>query len=393
VQEARFVNRSYLVRYSAWLALICGALSPACSSQKPAQDERDERRPRALLFDRPQPIHTTTEQSHATAEIAEYQRDRNRAPGSSLPGESTLAGQARPAAVETIDLGAPVENEAIALTAPAALPVAAEIDHEDQPSPDEVAPAPVNAQDHAAGPITVSEAMAALRSALAAQFATTSQPLRDHLFLAALAIADPNQQLDADRLNDLPQDHRDLVAGFEVFFRRLGEEAAASGEEAAMLQLLEDLKLAIEGRPPLAIAAAHFCTRVDGFGRYQTFDRSAFLLGRAQQVVIYTEIEGFTSARNEDDLWETDLWQALAIHGPRDIAPVWQQDWQPAPDVAARKRTDFFISYIITLPEFLPVGQYTMMVRVKDAANGAIAEAGIAFSIVADAKLAATVPD
>jgi hypothetical protein len=246
--------------------------------------------------------------------------------------------------------------------------------------------------------IDLPDAMAALRSALYERAAAAEQPLRDSLLLAALAITDPSQRLDADRLSELPQNHRDLLAGFEVFFRRLGEEAAASGEEAAMLQLLEDLKLAIEEPPTLAIAAAHFCTRVDGFGKYETFNRTAFLSGRAQQVVIYTEIEGFTSARTDSGQWKTDLWQALAIQDSNArpgtaTAPLWQQDWQPAPDVAARKRTDFFISYIITLPDSLLPGSYAMTVRIKDESTGAVAEAAIPFSIVADAKLAVTVPE
>lgn len=251
-------------------------------------------------------------------------------------------------------------------------------------------------QDFSAGDGTIEErlrtAMVSLRRELSQHASYDESPLRHYLVMAALSLVDPEREINPDALYDLSSQERDLLRAYQSFFKKLGAELASHGSDAALVALLDELKMAITDQGPLKIARAELCTSVEGFGRYETFDKYAFLAGTPQPVVIYTEIEEFTSVQNQKGEWVTDLWQELVIYNTHDNLPIWHQEWRAAPDISARRRTDFFISYVVTLPERLTVGQYTLKVRVRDEKSGLIAEAGIPFSIVADPKLAARVP-
>jgi hypothetical protein len=239
--------------------------------------------------------------------------------------------------------------------------------------------------------VRLREAMVALRRELYQTASYDDAPLRQYLAMSALAMIDPERALDPDALVDLDPRERDLLRAYQQFFINLGKELTSSGDDERLLSLIDELKQTVSNRGPLTIARAEFCTRVDGFGRFRPFSRNAFLAGSGQQVVIYTEIDEFSSARNAEGQWVTDLSQELSIYNTHDNIPVWRLDWQPATDVSATKLSDFFITHLITIPERLGVGRYTMKVRVRDEAAGSIAEAGIEFQIVADENLAAKI--
>lgn len=261
-------------------------------------------------------------------------------------------------------------------------------------SGDTVAPGAVEEINAGGGSVEerLRTAMVSLRRELSQHASYDESPLRHYLVMAALSLVDPEREINPEALYDLDGQERDLLRAYQAFFRKLGTELKGSRSDAALVALLDELKMAITDKGPLKIARAELCTSVEGFGRFETFDKYAFLAGVAQPVVIYTEIEEFTSVQNQKGEWVTDLWQELVIYNTHDNLPIWHQEWRAAPDVSSRKRTDFFISYVVTLPERLTVGQYTLKVRVRDEKSGLIAESGIPFSIVADPKLAAKVP-
>ncbi|MGI9014466.1 MAG: hypothetical protein ACR2GY_09485 [Phycisphaerales bacterium] len=230
------------------------------------------------------------------------------------------------------------------------------------------------------------EAMVALRRELFQNAAYADSPLREYLVMAALAMVDPDRALNPDALNDLDDREREILRAYQQFFIEIGAELATTGDEAVLIEKIEELRQAVTNTGPLTVARAAFCTSVEGFGRYTPFEKSAFLAGAQQDVIVYMEVEDFTSTENENGQWVTDLWVELILYD-RDHVPVWRRDWSAAPDVAERKRTDFYINYIVTLPERLTLGKYTMKVRVRDDATGSVAEAGIDFQIVADASV------
>ncbi len=108
---------------------------------------------------------------------------------------------------------------------------------------------------------------------------------------------------------------------------------------------------------------------------------------------MYVEIDDFTSEPNEKGEWVTELSQQITIYADRDGIPVWRSgDMQTAVDRSQKKRNDFFLLQIITLPKALSVGKYHMKVQVRDEKSGAEAEDAIEFEMVADPKLAVRMP-
>jgi hypothetical protein len=181
------------------------------------------------------------------------------------------------------------------------------------------------------------------------------------------------------------------------FFLQISHELAQTSDDPAHVNhaiagAVDTLKRSMSRVPQLRLASASLCTRVNGFGDYEVFDKYSFLAGQPQKAIVYVEIENFTSQENSKGEWVTQLAQELVIYNDADGLPVWRTNWQSAPDVSKVKRRDFYLVNVITLPATLTLGRYQLKVRVRDEKSGAETETAIEFTIVADEKLAATIP-
>jgi hypothetical protein len=145
-------------------------------------------------------------------------------------------------------------------------------------------------------------------------------------------------------------------------------------------------------QPQLRLTHEAMCMSVEGFGKLVPFDKASFLAGQEQRVIVYVEVENFTSEANSNGQWVTELSQELVIYNDSDGLPVWRTDWQTAPDVTTNKRRDFYLVNVVTLPKALTLGKYQLKISVRDNKSSAEAETSIPFTIVADAKLAAKLP-
>ncbi len=230
-----------------------------------------------------------------------------------------------------------------------------------------------------------------LSSELYREGAYEDQPMRHLLLIAAMSLHDPERALHVDALPSLIDDERELLATMQDMFVTLGRDLNAENDPRdVMIEALEDARAQLVQEPELHLANAAFCTEVSGFGRYETFDRNVFLSQSGQQVVIYIEVDDFTSEVNDDGQWLTRLSQQLEIYSSDDGIPVWREDWQTAVDRARNRRQDFYMVQLITIPDRLGVGQYHLKIRVRDELSGAEAETGIEFELVADERMAAT---
>ncbi len=107
---------------------------------------------------------------------------------------------------------------------------------------------------------------------------------------------------------------------------------------------------------------------------------------------MYVEVEDFTSERNKQGDWVTELSQQLVIYSDRDGIPVWREDWQLGTDTSKNRREDFFIVQVITLPPRLSVGLYQFKIHVRDKQSGAEAEVTVEFEMVADSRMTGGLP-
>jgi hypothetical protein len=195
-----------------------------------------------------------------------------------------------------------------------------------------------------------------------------------------------------DAFNGLTDGERALLEKLQIFFTRIGSRLDADGDaEDEIVAAVEALRGQLVREPELELPNTQLCWRVGGFGDYDAFDRVAFLAHTEQQVILYLEVDRFTSEPNQKSQWVTELSQQLEIYSDLDGIPVWSEPWQKAVDVTNNRRRDFFTTQIITLPPALSVGRYHLKIRVRDEKSGAEAEASVPFEMVADPKLAGKV--
>ncbi|MCP3903551.1 MAG: hypothetical protein GY715_07930 [Planctomycetes bacterium] len=221
----------------------------------------------------------------------------------------------------------------------------------------------------------------------------SDQPIRELIAIAAMSLVDPQLELPDGADRQLTDTEQEVLRDLHAFFVRLGGslDGSARADEAIALAV-NDLQKSLVPESSLGLPTARLCWRVGGFGDFEPFDRTAFLAHAEQQFILYLEIDGFTSRANERGQWVTEVSQRLEIYSDRDGIPVWSESWQKAVDVTANQRRDFFTTQLITLPKALSVGRYQLKIQVRDEASGAESEESIAFEMVADPKMAASVP-
>lgn len=222
--------------------------------------------------------------------------------------------------------------------------------------------------------------------------AYSDMPLRELLLIAATTMVTPDRALVPEALPGLTPREREIVGLVQDFFRQLGRELTDKGDPEVLVAALDELASSLHTQPRLVLPTAVLCTRVGGFGDYNEFQRNEdgryrFLAHSGQQAVVYVEVENFTSERNKQGQWVTELSQELVVFSDRDGIPVWREDWQLGTDSSKNRREDFFIVQIITLPEQLSVGLYQLKIHVRDKRSGAESEATVEFEMVADSRM------
>lgn len=237
-------------------------------------------------------------------------------------------------------------------------------------------------------PDRLNQLMVDLGRELYANGAYSDTPLRQLLVIAAMSMVDPERTIDAQAVPDLSEKERELLGKLQTFFAELGRSLDDSDDvEHTIVDAVARLRESIVRPLQLQLPTATLCTRVGGFGDYSAFGRNSFLAHSEQKVIVYLEVDEFTSTLNDKGEYVTELSQQLTIYADRDGIPVWKEDWQAAVDVTKNKRKDFFTVQVITLPKALSVGKYQLKVRMRDEKSGAEAETAIPFEMVADPKM------
>ena len=218
----------------------------------------------------------------------------------------------------------------------------------------------------------------------------SERPLRELMVLASMSMLDPARAIDPTAIPDLSDENRALLETMQQYFIEVGSSLDSNTNPwLAMTNATNELQQRLKMTPDLELPTLALCTRVRGFGDFDEWtvrndsDHYSFVAHSAQPVIIYLEMEGFTSDLNTDDLWETVTSQHLTIYSDRDGIPVWKEDWQSASDHSRKQRRDYFTVQKFTLPRGLSVGRYQLKVRVRDEKTGAETEQNIPFTMTA----------
>ena len=262
----------------------------------------------------------------------------------------------------------------------------------EQPDPVVV---PVVEPADTAGDDRLRQLVVELSAELYRQAAYRDMPLPELLLIAATTMVSPDRALVPDAIPGLTDRERELIVKMQTFFAQLGQDLVKTQDPEAIVAAVNALYSGLADEPQLRLPHVALCTEVRGFGDYDQFPlnqagRYAFLAHSRQQVVIYVEIEDFTSELNDNGQWLTQLSQQWVVYSDRDGIPVWREDWQVGVDMSRNRRDDFWIVQVITLPKDLSLGRYQLKIHIRDEMSGAEAETAIDFEMVADPRLVGT---
>lgn len=148
-----------------------------------------------------------------------------------------------------------------------------------------------------------------------------------------------------------------------------------------LVELADRLKTQAE----LTIPTLALCTDVKGFGVYEPIEPARFTTESDHRVIVYCEVENFSSLLDAQRRWETRLTQEVVLYTEQGGEEVWRDKAPPRPiiDYSRNRRHDFFIVKMIRLPKELSLGRYLLKVTVVDTQMNRVAENSIPVQIVA----------
>lgn len=224
---------------------------------------------------------------------------------------------------------------------------------------------------------------------------TNDDPYQSGLALAGLETLSPGalyELVDSGTL--LPNETEILLAAHE-FFQGLAADPQQANTDNAMT-LVDTVRERLNETAPLRITAAELCTRVWGYGQYETFDKASdgsyrFMIGRRQPIIIYTEVDRFGRSPTIDAdgvaQWKVELSQELQVFHLADDLLVTARSAETDTSLSRSKMRDYYLINQTYLPESLSLGKYHLKIIMRDANKNAIAETVIPFQIVASSTL------
>ena len=130
--------------------------------------------------------------------------------------------------------------------------------------------------------------------------------------------------------------------------------------------------------PPLTIGAATLCRKINGFGSFEPLNASALRPGKS--ALVYCELSGL-EYRPEGDGFAAHVATRVELIRPDDGGKAWEISGEAPPDRCRTKRRDSYVGTLITLPESIAPGPYTLRLYQADAASGRTASAEIPVTI------------
>ena len=137
----------------------------------------------------------------------------------------------------------------------------------------------------------------------------------------------------------------------------------------------------LRDKADLQLRNVTFCHSIVSFGNYERFSRDQFTTG--QLVLVYAEIENFTSKRLDDSHFQTALRSNIEIYpyAKQDEPAVASIPFEVTRDECRNVRRDYFHTYEFTIPEDLEPGRYTLVLQVSDQLSDKYATKRVQFEV------------
>jgi hypothetical protein len=118
-----------------------------------------------------------------------------------------------------------------------------------------------------------------------------------------------------------------------------------------------------EDRDPLRITELRLCRKVSGFGAFEPLSESSVKAG--QPVLIYCEMTGLRYEAKVDG-FVSRVSSHIEIRACGGGPIRWERDLGAGEDVCRRRRHDYYVNYLVELPETLSPGAYELRLTQTD---------------------------
>jgi hypothetical protein len=149
---------------------------------------------------------------------------------------------------------------------------------------------------------------------------------------------------------------------------------------------LERIRVRLAEWSGITITNAALCTRVDGFGRFETFPSYRFRAGLEHEIIVYAELENFTQRESTgpDGLarYGIELSQRLELYHVADDLNTWNRSADTVRDESRNRLRDYYLTNRVWLPPNLGVGRYHLKIVMRDLLGERVAETIIPIEIV-----------
>lgn len=228
--------------------------------------------------------------------------------------------------------------------------------------------------------------------ALIAQRSDAQTPLAQSLSTAALDAFIAGDAKTPALTRGLSPAEVEVATATRELFSRLQAESRGSADTLTLAGILASTAETLTGKAPVRISDARLCTKVESFGRFEPFTSNAFLAGRQHRVIVYVELDRFSSrpanqgdsTAGRDGNWVVELSQELELIHDADGRQQWYRPAQNVIDASRTRRRDFYLVNMIELPATLSVGSYSLKVIVRDKTTGSVDERVVPIQIIAD---------
>ena len=133
-------------------------------------------------------------------------------------------------------------------------------------------------------------------------------------------------------------------------------------------QTIAQLKSAVarlKEKAGLQLGNLAFCQKISSYGNYQRFKRDEFSPG--QPVLLYAEVDNFTSEPTSDGRYRTILKSTIEIFkAGRNGDLVERISFPTTEDLCRNQRRDYFHSYTFDIPPRISLGPHVLKLTVED---------------------------
>lgn len=258
----------------------------------------------------------------------------------------------------------------------------------DEPAVEQVEVSPRARVDESMSPSDRRDALASELASILSEMVTLGEnPGASALALASLETLLPEDEMTLVDSGVLSEPELATLNAVRDLLSSMVDEGNIIGPHTLADQL-ESIRIQLAEWSGIVITKAALCTRVDGFGRYETFPSYRFVAGRDHEMIVYTEVDNFvqeqTQGPDQNARYKIEMSQRLELYHVADDLNTWNRSSETVQDESRNRLRDYYLTNWVRLPSTLSVGRYHLKIVMRDLLGDRVTETIIPIEIVSN---------